>query len=247
MSGIKIKPSEHIFILGKTGSGKTFTTKNVLIPALRKQKNNYLVILDPKQEYADVTKNIVSSPKQLNELLYSEEKPQLNDGVVRCAVTEPSEATAEEFLRSAWSPFRDVRNTGKGFENGYGYEPHFGIRFFIEDMPIFYESAFATPPMLKKWVTIGRKPHRVIVSTSQRAQLIPKTVLTQIEHLFVFRISDYDRKRTILEYYGDKATYAVANIPEYGYVLISDLFEEPIVFDPYQPAIKPKEEDGIEL
>jgi hypothetical protein len=240
MSGIRIRPSEHMLILGKTGSGKTFATKNVLVPALRKQKNNFLVILDPKQEYEDITKNIVHSPKQLNELLYGDEKPQMDDGVVRCAINEPSEAAAEEYLRAAWGPFADV-------QIGTYYKPTFGIRFFIEDMPIFYDSAYQTPPMLKKWVTMGRGPHRTIVATSQRAQLIPKTVMTQVDHLFVFRVSEYDGKRVIREYYGDKASYAVANIPKFGYVLISDLYEEPIVFDPYQPTKAPKEEEGIEL
>ena len=244
---IKIKPSEHIMILGKTGSGKTFTTKNVLMPALRRQKNNYIVIMDPKQEYEEITKNTVHTPKQLNQILYSDEKPELTDGVVRCVVTEPTESGAEEFLRSAYAPFRDVRNGGKGFETGTGYKPYFGVRFFIEDMPIFYDSAYTTPPMLKKWVTMGRAPHRTIVATSQRAQLIPKTVLTQIDHLFVFRVSEYDRRRVIREYYDDKSAYAVGAIPKYGYVLISDLYEEPIVFDPYRPTKKPEEEEGVIL
>ena len=244
MSNIKIRPSEHILILGKTGSGKTFATKNVFMTALRKQKNNYIVILDPKQEYNDITKNTVKSPKQLNELLYAEDRPQIDDGCVRCLITEPSEAAAEEYLRAGWGPFADVR---PDLETYNVADSKFGVRFFIEDMPIFYDSSYQTPPMLKKWVTLGRQPHRTLVGTSQRAQLIPKTVLTQVDHLFVFRISEYDQKRVINEYYGSKAVYAVANVPQYGYVLISDLYEEPIVFDPYKPAVMPKKEDGIEL
>ena len=57
MAKIEIKPDHHILILGKTGSGKTFTTKNVLLPALRRQPNNVIVILDPKREYVDITDN----------------------------------------------------------------------------------------------------------------------------------------------------------------------------------------------
>ena len=64
MTRIEIKPDHHILILGKTGSGKTFTTKNVLLPALTQQKNNVIVILDPKREYSQLTNNVVSSPQE---------------------------------------------------------------------------------------------------------------------------------------------------------------------------------------
>lgn len=241
MAGIRIRPSEHLLILGKTGSGKTFTTKNVLMKALRKQKNNIIVVLDPKQEYEDLTPNVAFSPKQLNEILYADERPNIEGpDIIRAIVGEPTEAAAEEYLRAAWGPFADIRE-------GTHYKPNFGVRFFIEDMPVFYDSAYQTPPMLKRWVTMGRAPQRTIVATSQRAQLIPKTVITMVDHLFVFRVSEYDGKRVIKEYYGDKASYAVSNIPKFGYVLISDLYEEPIVFDPFRPSVKPKTEEGVEL
>ena len=69
MAKVEIKSDHHILILGKTGSGKTFTTKNVLLPALRRQPNNVIVILDPKREYMDVTENVVTSPQELNHFL----------------------------------------------------------------------------------------------------------------------------------------------------------------------------------
>ena len=106
MAKIEIKPDHHILILGKTGSGKTFTTKNVLLPALRRQPNNVIVILDPKREYVDITDNVVSSPQELNHFLYSEDKPK--GQIVRAVITKPSEAIAEEYLSAAWSPWNDI-------------------------------------------------------------------------------------------------------------------------------------------
>lgn len=237
---VEIKPDQHILILGRTGQGKTFTTKAVFIPALVRQKNNYLVVLDPKQEYQSLTPNTVSSPKELNWVLYGEDRPQTEGPtIIRIAVTEPSEAVAEEYLRAAWSPFADIQSDH--------YAPTFGVRFFIEDMPVFYDSAYMTPPQLKKWITMGRAPQRTVVATSQRAQLIPKTVITMVDHLFVFRVSEYDGKRVIREYYGDRAAYAVAATPKYGYVLISDLYDEPLIFDPFEPETPPPQEEGVQI
>lgn len=237
---VEIKPDQHILILGRTGQGKTFTTKAVFIPALVRQKNNYLVVLDPKQEYQSLTPNTVSSPKELNWVLYGEDRPQTEGPtIIRIAVTEPSEAVAEEYLRAAWSPFADIQSDH--------YAPTFCVRFFIEDMPVFYDSAYMTPPQLKKWITMGRAPQRTVVATSQRAQLIPKTVITMVDHLFVFRVSEYDGKRVIREYYGDRAAYAVAATPKYGYVLISDLYDEPLIFDPFEPETPPPQEEGVQI
>lgn len=240
MSGIIIQPDHHILILGRTGQGKTYTTKNVFLPALLKQKNNYIVIMDTKGEYRDTTPNVARSPKELNYMLYGDDEPQIEGPTaIRIEVSEPSEALAEEYLRAAWSPFQDVQMGA--------YTPKFGVRFFLEDAPVFYDSAYLTPPQLKKWITMGRGPQRVLTVTSQRGQLISKTVLCMVEHLFIFRVSEYDGKRVIREYYGDKAAYAVSAIPKYGYVLISDLYDEPLTFDPYQPKVKPTQPEGIEI
>ena len=238
MTKIEIKPDHHILILGKTGSGKTFTTKNVLLPALMRQRNNVIVILDPKREYQQITDNVVNNPHELNHFLYAGDKPQ--GSVVRALINKPSEAMAEEYLSASWSPFADL--TGDSY-----YQPTFGVRFFIEDMPIFYDSPYQTPENLKQWVTMGRALNRTIVGTSQRAQLIPKTVMTMCEHLFIFRLAEYDIHQVIKVYHGHEASVKVATLEQYGYVLVSDLYEKPIKFKPYQPKVKPKEEKGVEL
>jgi Cdc6-like AAA superfamily ATPase len=235
---VQIKPSEHILILGRTGQGKTFWTKNVLLPALKRQKNNVLVILDPKNEYE--APHTAISPKDLNGALYGQKRPISK--VIRLDVSEPDVSVAEEYLRAAWSPFRDINPNPK-------YKPTFGVRFLIEDAPIFYDSPFATPPMLKRWVAIGRSHQKTIIMTSQRMQLIPKTVASQVEHAFIFKLGPYDNKRVIGEYYGDTAYRVVQSLPKYGYTLISDLYDDPLVFNPYKPkrGQLPKPEIGIEI
>ena len=73
MTTINIKPSHHLSVMGRTGAGKSVFQHKVLIPALTKQKNSVLVILDGKNEYTDF-KVTVSSPQELNEMLYSAKK-----------------------------------------------------------------------------------------------------------------------------------------------------------------------------
>tara|TARA_Y100000310_G_scaffold143600_1_gene142935 strand:+ start:594 stop:1307 length:714 start_codon:yes stop_codon:yes gene_type:complete len=237
MSEIIISPSQHILILGKTGSGKSVASRFLFQPALLKQPNQVMVVLDSKQEYTEI-KDVVRTPKDLNYWLYGEEKPQ--GKAVRCFPSDPQEEVAEEYLRAAWAPWADVYS-------GDFYEPSFGVRFWIEDAPMFYDSAYLTPKYLKKWVCQGRSLNRSAVVCSQRAQLISKTVVSMVDHTFCFSLSEYDRKRVIKEYHGETAAAAVGALPKYGFVLISDLYDDPIVFNPYRGPGIPDAPKGVKL
>lgn len=237
MAQIEILPSHHILICGKTGSGKSFATKNIFIPALKRQQNQVLVILDAKKEYGEITDITVETPQQLNHFLYAEERPQ--GKIVRIVNVKPDEAVAEEYLSSAYAPHYDIA-TGD-------WTPTFGVRFFIEDMPMFYDSPYKTPPELKYWVCMGRSQRRTVVGTTQRFQLIPKTVQSQCDHVFLFRLSEYDLVHSVFPVYGQRAVNKIQTLERYGYVLCSDLYEEPIKFKPYQPDVLPKSDKGIYL
>ena len=235
MTQINIKPSHHLSVMGRTGAGKSVFQHKVLIPALQQQKNSVLVILDGKNEYTDF-KTTVNSPQELNEMLYADNK---RPKVIRCIVTEPTEEIAEEYLRAAWAPWATTRQP-KNRKN-------FAVRFFIEDMPIYYNSPYATPYWLMKWVSFGRSYHRTVVISTQRAQMVPKTPLQMVEYNFIFKMNSYDRKMVIKQYYGDKANNAVTTLPQYGYVLVSDLHDAPIIFKPYSGGNLPSQDIGIDL
>ena len=237
MAQIEIKPSHHILILGKTGSGKSFATKHIFLPALKRQNNQVLVILDSKREYGDVTNNVVTTPQALNHFLYAEEKPK--GKIVRILNAKPHEAVAEEYLSAGYAPHHDIMTDN--------FQYTFGVRFFIEDMPMFYDSPYKVPPQLKYWACMGRQHKRTLVGTSQRAQLIPNTVMTQCDHLFLFKLSEYDIVHSIIPIYGNQAGNKVATLERYGYVLVSDLYDEPIKFKPYQPNFSVKKSQGIYL
>ena len=241
MAQIEIKPDHHILILGKTGSGKSFATKHIFLPSLKRQDNQVLVILDSKREYGDITNNVVTTPQALNHFLYAEKKPK--GKIVRILNAPPTERIAEEYLSAAYAPHHDIMTTD--------WRATFGVRFFIEDMPMFYDSPYKVPPQLKYWACMGRAAFpncpRTLVGTYQRAQLIPKTVMTQCEHLFLFSLSEYDIVHSIIPIYGHSAGNKVATLEKYGYVLVSDLYDEPIKFKPYQPNFTVKSEKGIYL
>ena len=238
---VEIKTTEHVAILGATGSGKSIFSQFHLLPGLLKAKKQVIVILDAKKEYSEVP-NVVYTPAELNEFLYGEKKPQ--GKIVRIVTEAIGKETAEAYLESAWAPYKDKYKV-KSYEKGWG------VRFLIEDMPIYYNSPSDTPPVLMKWVALGRAYRRTIIGTTQRTQLVPKTPLTMIEHLFVFRIHDYDRKQFIKQYYGDKASSALTTLPKWGYAVLSEKdsgtnMPVPIM---QMPTIKgvPKWPKGVEI
>jgi len=237
MAKVEILPSHHILICGKTGSGKSFTTKHVLIPALRRQPNQVLVILDSKSEYGQTTDVTVQTPQELNHFLYAEEKPK--GKIVRIINARPDESVCEEYLSAAYAPHYDISSGNFQFT--------FGVRFFIEDLPMFYDSPFKMPPELKYWVCMGRQFRRTVTATSQRFTLCPKTVQSQSEHVFMFSLSEYDLIHSVLPVYGPRAVNKIQTLERFGYVLCSDLYEEPIKFKPYQPDFIPKTDKGIYL
>ena len=238
MSKVVITPAQHILILGKTGSWKSIAPKRVFIPQLMQQKKGYLVILDPKREYHDVTDVVAHNPRELNEMLYKEDKPVAK--IIRAVSPEANEEAAEEYLLAAWGP------TTANYDQE-SYNPHFSVRFLLEDMPTWYDSSYKTPRQLRNWVTMGRAYERTVIGTTQRAQLIPKTLFTMVDHVFVFRISEYDRKNTIREYYGTESEARVASLEGFDYALLSDLFDHPVIFKAYTGKQIPKGAIGIEL
>ena len=236
---VKIGSDTNLVILGKIGSGKSQWTQRVLIPALKKQRKGVLVILDAKNEYGKISGSEVAwTPQTLNNMIYQTKKPPK---VIRVLITDPSVFTAESMLQASWSPFGNV-------EKNEIYQPDFPARVFIEDAPIYYsELGGRDPPWLKRWYILGRAASRCIATTCQRTQLVPKGVLTMSEHLVVFKTSNYDVENFIRRYYGDEEANAARGLKRYQYMIISDLLDKPIIFDPIPARGMPARSAGIEI
>jgi len=237
---VSITPDSNMVIIGRVGSGKSQWTKRVLIPALRRIRNQRLVILDAKNEYAKLRGAVeINSPMQLNQALYqTKETPPK---VMRIPITNPTMETAENYLRSAWSPM------GKETDAETIYQPVFPVRVIIEDAPIYYtERGGRDPDWLKRWFVLGRAGNRVCTVTMQRTQLCPKLILSQSETLAVFKVSDYDAENYIRRYHGDMEANMVKSLKRYEYVIISDYLDTPLHFDPISGKF-PARPKGVEL
>jgi hypothetical protein len=234
---IQISPGHHGAILGKTGAGKSYATRHYFMKFFKKQVNGVIVILDNKREYTEV-KNVAKSPRELNHMLYGQRNQKKVPKIIRAIPSQPTEQVAEDFLKAAWGPNSEYDGINMDLQ------PKFGVRFFIEDMPTFYDSPYKTPYYLRYWVTTGRSYQRTVWGTSQRAQLIPKTFLSMVDHIFVFSMSDYDIDKYLVPIHGYQVGATVKALPQWGYALVSDLIKEPIGFGPVKGP-KEKSKKGI--
>ncbi len=234
-----IAPDTNIVVLGRVGSGKTTWIQRVLIPALRKQRNGILVIFDSKDEY-QVSAPDVSSAMDLNRVIYAcKDRPPK---IIRVPIPRPSMEVAEQFLAAAWAP------VGEGSSDAEFYKPEFPVRVLIDDAPMYYmERGGADPDWLRTWYIMGRSAKRTLVTAAQRTQFIPKGILTMSEHLVAFKMANYDIKNYVARYHGESEANMVKSMRRYQYSFISDLLDEPLVFDPYVGPGITKRPTGVEL
>lgn len=231
----------HLLVVGKTGSGKSVWARRVLFSQLMKIPKQVLVIIDPKQEFGDLGAVDVHSAEQLNRELYGTRLRVMNTKsrprLLRVLVNYPAMETAERLLRAAWGPFQATAQKSAAFP----------LRIYIEDAPNFYrERGGDDPPEFTRWLTTGRAFNRTLAIAGQRTQLLPKLAF-QAEVVVAFRLTNYDVVTTISRYYGAPVVSAMASLPRYGYLVISDLLEDD--FATYAPleGVKEIKLPGVDL
>ena len=236
MSRVELPPDAHLWVLGMTRSGKTTWTKKVVIPAIRRCEGVFLIILDTKNEYDDITPSIVvRSPSELNTALYKDKRP--SSPVIRILPEDITEALAEEYLRAAWSPYHRYHRRGDKL-----YTPRFGVRFLMDDIAVWYEERGGQrQPWLKKWTSLGAAAGRVGIWCTQRSEMTPKATRTQSELKVIFRVEGYDLiglNRTM----GPAVANAVAALPRYGYLVWSPDLPPPHyeTYDPVRGKFAPR-------
>jgi len=238
---VMIAPDTNIVVLGRVGSGKTTWIQRVLIPALRRQRRGILVIFDSKDEYR--VGEDVNSPMELNRMLYGgDEDTTSPPKIIRVPIPRPSMERAEQLLAAAWAP------VGEGHDEETFYKPKFPVRVLIDDAPMYYmERGGQDPEWLRTWYIMGRSAQRTLVTAAQRTQFIPKGILTMSEHLVAFKMANYDIKNYVARYHGEAEANMVQSMRRYQYSFISDLLDEPLVFDPYTGPGISKRPTGVEL
>ena len=242
---IELRPDEHYTVIGITGGGKSTFLRGLMLPTMLKQKNSYFVIVDIKNEWQTKGETLVESPVDLNDALYSKDKPVSQVIRVR-PYDDATQAYAEEILRAAWGPYtRNIRGRGR-------YNPTFGVRVILDDAAAWYQETGGRggEDFLRKYATLGRgMGPRTLMVVTQRGQIIPKIILTQSSMVIAFRMAPYDIINTIEKQWDKKIGNAIRALPRYGYAILSDELENFVeVYNAVKKPVKtPPRPKGVQL
>lgn len=175
-----IKDSEHVFVAGKTGTGKSFLAEVYLAGFER------VVKLD--------TKNEVEERRYKNEPLWRGLEEYVDFEV--CYNLE--EVKASEFHHIIYVPAVDEMNTD-GYDAflDWCYNER-GITVWIDELMSVCESPQRYPLALKSIMTRGRSRRVAAWCCTQRTLDNPAIVLANTTHFFIFPLQlDQDRKKIV--------------------------------------------------
>lgn len=161
-----IKQSEHVFIAGKTGSGKTFLAKNYLAGYPN------VIALDTKGTLTWKEGGDVKEFEHLNDLMQFQE----GHAIYRPSFEELNEDYYEAFFK--WIYFR--QNT----------------IVWVDEVMSVCQNSQNIPTYYKAILTRGRERNTSVWSLTQRPKTIPLVIISEATHFFVFRLNiEADRQR----------------------------------------------------
>lgn len=171
---IVIKRDERAFFVGATGSGKTLLAKALLW----KQPNT--VVLDTKRTF--------TLPDDWDHEYYSsvaDMKSEAHDDITMIYRPDPDELDTgcEDFFRYA-------------FERG-------NVRIFVDEA-----SDVTKGPRIGRWyercIRLGRELNVSTWSATQRPRNIPQVIMTESEHMFIFRLRSEDDRKRVAQFTADE-------------------------------------------
>jgi len=96
----------HISVMGKTGSGKTYWTKLMLLRSYRNLEDVEIYVVDPKRrDYGDFVEALGA------ETVYVGDDPNVESDVVRYTVEDPSKDNTEELTEAVRQVYRQAVKT----------------------------------------------------------------------------------------------------------------------------------------
>lgn len=162
-----IKPNEHVFIGGSTGSGKTFLTKAYL-----KGYKNY-IIYDPKNRFT--FDPFMSHEEQEKEIVRINKVSLLDEAIQRTS-------------KIIYSPIPEEME--KPF-----YEQFFKWCYFKGNLIVVVDEAYSVtdqyyiPKYYKHILTRGREMNVGCWTLSQRPSGISTLTMSEATHYFIFRLT----------------------------------------------------------
>jgi len=158
-SDIEIATDERVFLAGKTWSGKTWAAQRLLRGVER------LVVLDPK--------NSESIERWRLDPWDRESQRQLKHGEpLRTRIKAPAGEDLEEFWNDV---LFDCWNAGN-------------VLVYVDEVYLLKPEGGAYPGYLSKLYTTGRERGIGAWSSAQRPAWVPRVLMSESEHIFVFRL-----------------------------------------------------------
>lgn len=180
MSSSFIKSHEHVFIAGRTGSGKSVTAEYYLAGY------DYVIKLDTKDE--------VSERRANKQPLWR----GLEEGKDYTVITRLAELDNVETHKVIYVP--DFTEQTQDHYNSlfkWVYERQNTI-LWIDELMSIAENPSRYPPYLKALYTRGRSKNVAVWSLTQRPKDIPTIVMANSTHFFIYDLNmPQDRKQVV--------------------------------------------------
>lgn len=172
-----ISPSEHVTIVGKTGSGKTYFAQHMLL----NPKVERLIVLDPKANLKERFRLETPSPKVW--------RRYHNGDPVRIQI-KPPKGTVEDQYAFYEEVFQDIYETQDTF-------------VYIDE--VYRVTPQNAGYWLTSVYTQGRELFISMWCTTQRPARIPQFILSEPEWYVMFRLNKKDDRQRLAEMMGEEA------------------------------------------
>ena len=184
---IQLKAGQHIAVLGRNGSGKTYWIRETLIPTWRR-----VIVLDTEQmDYDELTPVCVGTAIRLAK----------GDKAFRVRVLARGDRSEADSVL--------LDNLCYGLLNG-GHDT-----MVVLDEATDFSDAHRIPDSLRGLVRKARKRRISVVMGTQRPAMLAKDAYTQSSHLVVFYLADYDAEA--IKSYAPWVKDRLGEIPYYSY------------------------------
>jgi DNA helicase HerA-like ATPase len=166
-----IKSSEHVFISGFTGSGKSFLAMKYL-----QYPQKHTIALDVKGDMKGFDEDeIITSINELHDIDFKQAKTPLKI-LYRPSIYEMDEEHYEEFFKFIYN----LKN----------------CTVFVDEVTAVCPSPLKMLFWYKSILSRGRSRNTNVFSLSQRPKDIPQYILSESTHYFIFHLNTLnDRKR----------------------------------------------------
>ena len=174
-----IKSNDHVFVAGRTGSGKTFLVRKYL-PGYE-----YVAVLDTKglMNWEEIPKEELTVINQLHQL----DKVKTKKVIYRPSFNEMEIEYYDTFFK--WVYQRGNTN------------------LWIDELMSVCENATSIPEYLKACYTRGRELGIGVWGLSQRPKMIPIVCMSEATHFFIFDLNIVEDRDRLVKIAGAEDLY----------------------------------------